>query len=215
MVFFSKFHSQWWRLADPSYWSRGSCPLLCSPDIKYIWMLHSLEVKSCSSTTPLHSHHLLGIICSSPAFLTPRPSSKSKRGHAGSATSGVDEENRWRDTEDMGEEPEPFQFLPTRPAGATFDTTTSWTPLSLVFGPSVISTLIANPAKKNSIGDEVHLERGNSERLLHFPRYHLLGPCQCSLSPVIRWHMTWFELIWSNQMWSAPQQPWRWRGKQQ
>ncbi|KAF3850836.1 hypothetical protein F7725_012608 [Dissostichus mawsoni] len=71
-----------------------------------------------------------------------------KRGRGGSSSPGMTEEELgWHNREEKDQRPEPLKFMPARVPGPTFDTTSSWSPLSLFrlfFSASVVHTLIDN-----------------------------------------------------------------------
>uniref|UniRef100_A0A1A7YLU1 Si:ch73-353p21.4 n=1 Tax=Iconisemion striatum TaxID=60296 RepID=A0A1A7YLU1_9TELE len=57
------------------------------------------------------------------------------------------QEEKWHNREEEDITPQPLRFMPARKPGPTFDTTTSWSPLSLFqlfFSQSVVRTIIDN-----------------------------------------------------------------------
>ena len=70
-----------------------------------------------------------------------------------------DGEERWHNREESDQRPDPLRFMPVRQPGPTFDTTASWSPLSLFqlfFSTPVVRTIItntnANAAKRLKAG---------------------------------------------------------------
>ncbi|XP_039503935.1 piggyBac transposable element-derived protein 4-like [Pimephales promelas] len=74
-------------------------------------------------------------------------SPRTKRGRSGSATSSTDQDHSWHNKEKKDTKPNPPRFMPSRTPGPTFDTTASWSPLTLFqlfFSASVVRTIIDN-----------------------------------------------------------------------
>lgn len=92
-----------------------------------------------------------------------QPKKKAKHGRRGSNSTAsvkeVEEEERWHNKEEMDPRPNRVKFMPARTPGPTFDTTASWSPLSLFrlfFSDSTVRTIInntnANAAKRLQAG---------------------------------------------------------------
>ena len=84
----------------------------------------------------------------------PPPTLHKKRKRKGAPTES-EEEDRWRNRDELDIKPDPLRFRPSRTPGPTFDTTRAWSPIDLFqlfFSMSVVNTLVqktnANAAKR-------------------------------------------------------------------